>query len=353
MMLTGLARFVSSAFSGVLAIFLVLLTGSCSIHEWPDESSPAKLRIDFVFATDLPPFLDVNYETRTDGNPSDEYDFRYKVKFYPQLPGGGYDRNEAADYTLVLTKDDVTSLNFSTTVHLPEGNWQIRCWADYVRQGSKEDLYYITDDFSGILLPEEHSANTDFKDAFLGSAEVSLRRVGSRQEIASATLKMERPLAKFRFIATDLVEFVEKVLRNRSSGSSEQESTKAQDFDPGDYYIRFRYTSYMPFMFNMFTNKPVDSRTGVEFRSEFTPVSLTEVLMGFDYVLVNGAEASVFVQVELYDSKTDERLMLTPSITIPLVRSKVTTVRGDFLNLGTGSEIGLHTEFDDEYTIFI
>ncbi len=339
-----------SALSGILATLMILLASSCSIHEWPQENLPAELTLDITFATDLPPYMDVYYGTKTDVSPSEEYDFRYIVKFYPQLPDGSYDRNEATDYTLVLTKDDVTDLNYSTNVYLPEGNWQIRCWADYVRQGSKEDLYYITKDFSAITLPEEHTANTDFKDAFLGSTEVSLHRVGSGLVPVGATLEMERPLAKFRFIATDLVRFVEKVIKNRSADYSSQDRSS---FNPDDYYVEFSYTSYMPFMFNMFTNKPIDSRTGVKFRSDFTPLSSDEVLMGFDYVLVNGVESSVFVQVALYDINTGETLTIIPSITVPLVRSKVTTVRGAFLNLGTGSEINLHTEFDDEFNLFI
>ncbi len=339
-----------SALSGILATLMILLASSCSIHEWPQENLPAELTLDITFATDLPPYMDVYYGTKTDVSPSEEYDFRYIVKFYPQLPDGSYDRNEATDYTLVLTKDDVTDLNYSTNVYLPEGSWQIRCWADYVRQGSKEDLYYITRDFSAITLPEEHTANTDFKDAFLGSTEVSLHRVGSGLVPVGATLEMERPLAKFRFIATDLVRFVEKVIKNRSADYSSQDRSS---FNPDDYYVEFSYTSYMPFMFNMFTNKPIDSRTGVKFRSDFTPLSSDEVLMGFDYVLVNGVESSVFVQVALYDINTGETLTIIPSITVPLVRSKVTTVRGAFLNLGTGSEINLHTEFDDEFNLFI
>ena len=59
------------------------------------------------------------------------------------------------------------------------------------------------------------------------------------------------------------------------------------------------------------------------------------------------------VQVALYDGSRDKMLSLTPSISVPLVRSKVTTVRGDFLTLGVNSGIGVNPSFDDEYTLIL
>ena len=342
----------------VTALVVALLSlASCSVHEWPDTGTPAQLKLDFRFATDLPPYLEIEYGTKAETS-SDEYDVRYTVKFYPQLPGGGYDSSPAELYSLVLTKDDITELNWSAVTSLPEGRWQIRCWVDYVAQDSVDDLFYNTQDFSAITLPDEHTAGNDRKDAFLGTAEVNLYRVGSREEPVTATLEMERPLAKFQFIATDLEQLTTKVLRERmrqidASGTGAMDTPSEQRLDPDDYYIRFYYTSYMPCVFNIYTNKPVDSRAGVQFESGFTPISDGEVLMGYDYVLVNGVESSVQVQVALYERGTDELLSLTPSVTVPLKRSKVTTVRGEFLTLGAGGGLSVDPDFDDEYNLFL
>ena len=364
-------------------MLIIFGTSSCSVHQWPDESTPAALKLDFVFSTDLPPYLTVDYETKNAVSSESEQDcsFRYTVKFYPRLPDGTFSRTEAGDYTLVLTKDDLSDLNYSTETRLPEGEWQVRCWADYVGKGSTDDLFYRTSDFSSITLPEPHAANTDRKDAFLGCADVKLVRVGSRQTPVTARLEMERPLAKFRFIATDFEALVTKVMREKMTNEEyaewlhamrlEKEAreaakkasdpepdnswspSKAPGFNPSDYYIRFYYTSFMPYVFDIFANKPIDSRSGVQFDSEFTPLSADEVLMGFDYVLVNGHESSVVVQVALYDRATNNLLSLSPTISVPLTRSKVTTVRGDFLTLSTGGGIGINPEFDGEYNIII
>ncbi len=347
----GLVRKIASALQMLsCCMFIFFGTSSCSVHQWPDESTPAVLRLDIVFSTDLPPYLTVDYGTKNSALESEQdFSFRYIVKFYPRLPDGTFSRTEAGDYTLVLTKDDLSDLNYSTVTRLPEGEWQVRCWADYVEKGSTDDLFYRTSDFSSITLPEPHTANTDRKDAFLGVADVKLVRVGSHQTPVTARVEMERPLAKFRFIATDFEALVTKVMREKSSS----DPSKAPGFEPSDYYIRFYYTSFMPYVFDVFANKPIDSRSGVQFDSAFTPLSEDEVLMGFDYVLVNGHESSVVVQVALYDRATDNLLSLSPTISVPLTRSKVTTVRGDFLTLSTGGGIGISPEFDGEYNIII
>lgn len=391
MMMSCHKNLLSAVAAASLCLAGILGVSSCKVHEWPNPSTPADLKLDFVFSTDLPPFMEVNYDpTKVSASPED-YDFRYQVKFYRQLPDGKFDTNEASEYNLTLTKDDVTSLDYSTVVSLPEGRWLIRCWADYVAQGSDEDIFYKTSSFKAIELSENHYGNSDFKDAFLGTAEVELVRLGSKEEPVSAVLEMERPLAKFQFIATDLDELVTKVMKSKMTSeefsrymeekrkaedlskapqkgsvtvaspaelpaSSPQyapwDPTKAPGFNPSDYYIRFYYTQFMPFMFNMFTNKPIDSRTGVYFDSEFVPLNTSEALMGFDYVLVNGHESSVYVSVGLFDYESEEPLSMTNPINVPIVRSKLTTVRGDFLTIGTGGGIGINPDFEDEFNIY-
>lgn len=100
----------------------------------------------------------------------------------------------------------------------------------------------------------------------------------------------------------------------------------------------------------MLTRKPTDAKTGMKFSSTLRPLNEDEALIGFDYVLVNGTESSVGVQVALYDP-SGKMLSLSNPVTVPIVRGKVTTVRGRFLTLATGSGIGVDPGFDGEYNI--
>ena len=353
-------------------VLLILSSSSCRKHKTSQETAPISFNLSFAFATDLPPYLTVEHQGQTTRTDEEQYSFRYTVKFYPRLSDGTFSRTENDDYTLILTKDDISSLDYSTKALLPEGNWQIRCWADYVKKGSKKDLFYETSDFSAITLPQEHRANTDRKDAFYGSSAVNLvRGKAVVQTPPEVRLDMERPLAKFQFIATDFDRLLMGVLNEKSAAEAKVsvctpsqlrsdvapenawDPSKTAGFEPSDYYLRFSYTTFMPYVFDVFTNKPIDARSGVQFDSEFTPLSMDEVLMGFDYVLVNGRESSVTVQVGLYERATNELLSLTPVMNVPLKRSRVTTVRGDFLTLkfSTDGGIGINPDFDGEYNM--
>lgn len=346
----------------MLLVSALMLAASCGVHEWPDADTPLPVNVELVFAEDMPDYREVDYVTGMTKTSlrSEDLSIRYTLKFYPALPGGGFSASEAADYTEVLTVPASETLDRSIQAFIPKGKWQVLCWTDYVKTGSVEDLFYGTSDFSSVTVPEEYVANTDYKDAFCGSAEVDLSGAGRADPPAQMRISMERPLAKFRFIATDLEALVTRVLREKAAAAAEAGRSSwsagplpAPSFKPEDYYIRFYYSSFLPCEFNMFKNKPTDSRSGVSFDSEFIPISEKEVRMGFDYVLVNGAESSVSVQVALYDGSRDKMLSLTPSISVPLVRSKVTTVRGDFLTLGVNSGIGVNPSFDDEYTLIL
>ena len=49
----------------------LLCLSSCSVHEWPDTGTLALLKLDFSFATDLPPYLEIEYGTKTETSPED------------------------------------------------------------------------------------------------------------------------------------------------------------------------------------------------------------------------------------------------------------------------------------------
>ena len=183
-------------------------------------------------------------------------------------------------------------------------------------------------------------------------------------------VEMERPLAKFKFISHDIVKFLSYVLQQRAIRQKEAEMKAQQGVSPesadpkadpkadiknintNDFRVVFRYQGFMPCSFNMFTNKPADSWTGVAFDSTMQRLSDTEVELGFDYVFVNGGESTVPVSVEVYD--TDGTLLSsTLPIDVPVVRNKLTVVRGNFLSSKASGGVSIRTELDGEYNLEI
>ena len=88
----------------------------------------------------------------------------------------------------------------------------------------------------------------------------------------------------------------------------------------------------------------------MQFISCLQPLNEEEALVGFDYVIVNGIESSVSIHVALYAPDGD-MISLSNAVTVPVMRGKVTTVRGKFLTLSTGGGIGIDPGFDGEFNL--
>ena len=157
----------------------------------------------------------------------------------------------------------------------------------------------------------------------------------------------------------------EYLIRQKEAEMKAQQGVSPESADPkadpkadiknintNDFRVVFRYQGFMPCSFNMFTNKPADSWTGVAFDSTMQRLSDTEVELGFDYVFVNGGESTVPVSVEVYD--TDGTLLSsTLPIDVPVVRNKLTVVRGNFLSSKASGGVSIRTELDGEYNLEI
>ena len=372
--------------NAALLLSAVFALGGCMVHEWPDESIPAVLEVEMVFDTEFLPLRDVEYTKKTKADPED-FNIRYQIRAYRALKNGGYDVVPQAEY--VFVKSDVSSPDHKVILAIPEGNYMLRVWADYVDAGRVDDKYYLTDDFRSIMVAEPYEGDTDFRDAFEGSSEVSVVRVGSMAEKVHVRVEMQRPLAKFQFVANDFYDLVtkamEKYLNSKEYAAFLQtrrtsqptpsttdadchfdvsttdylpdddtkapwDPTKAPGFNPEDYKIVFYYNSYLPTEYNLLTGKPTDAKMGMQFSSTLLPLNEDEALIGFDYVIVNGVESSVTLQVALY-APDGEMMSLSNPVVVPVVRGKVTTVRGKFLTLATGGGIGIDPGFDGEFNL--
>ena len=90
----------------------------------------------------------------------------------------------------------------------------------------------------------------------------------------------------------------------------------------------------------------------MRFHSKLERISDTEAEMGFDYILVNGTESSIIVAVGLFD-KEGNQLSMTTDIEVPIVRSKLTTVRGSFLMQEAGGGVYVDSSYDGDINIII
>lgn len=328
---------------------LSLLT-ACDVHEFPDQSPAptAPVVLDLSFDGEMPLHQVVEIGTRVAEDP-DDYDLRYTVCAYRAGEDGTFGREELT--RLTVTKDDVSDPDLRIETRLEEGLYRFIVWADHVDAGTQSHRFFNTDDFAEIgVMTDSYTGATEFRDAFRGVADATVQGGESPCVIP---VRMERPQARYRFVSTDLVEFMTRVQTRRSGQKAEAEAAptdeETRSIDLNDFRVVIRYAGYMPSAFNLFTDRTADAATGIRFESRITKQSDTEADLGFDYVLVNDdEEASIRVALEIYD-RDGTRLSATDPFDIPLRRGKETLVRGKFLTSEASGGIGISPGFDGDW----
>ena len=330
-----------------LGAFLLLST-ACSkealhnfiVHEWPDKE-PSELILNLRFDESLPLYKEVVVDTKSGTRATTKvnstlFDMRRIIKIYPVAADGTVAETPAASYTFY--EDDIDELDGSYPVQLHEGDWRIVVWNDIIADGTRTDCYYRAGGFKDIsLIPDRYEGSTDARDAFRGYLDVHVEEDTYEGRSYSYDVPMQRPMAKFQFITTELNEFLEKY---------------DTDIDLSKFNIVFFYTSFLPSEYNIFTDNPVDASTGMRFSAKLEDLGGGEASLGFDYVFVNGSEATVQVAMGFYD-EDGNALSTLNTINVPLKRSRLTVVKGRFLTSNSDSGVGINPDYDGDYNIII
>ena len=350
---------------GMMSLLAIV---SCDVHEVPTER---KERVPFFlnleFDTELPLHQEIAYSRNVqESKMLPLHDVRYIINAYRDLKV--VNENLQPDTTFVFTSSEVYKLNRSLMLELPEGTYTFNVWVDFVASGTQTDKYYDTSNFNEIILADKanHPGSNDYRDAFRGSVTASIVNpdyyTGSVQTGIDNQFRVEmkRPMGKYKFISTDLDVFLTRVAKTLvDQGIIDKVESKAtyeellQLVELDEYEVVFRYNIFMPCSFNMFTDKPADSWTGMSFKSLMQNDGTKEITLGYDYIFVNGTETTLSVSVEVYNSQ-GELISSSKPIDVPVVRSKLTVVRGDFLTSKASGGISINPGFDGpDYNIEI
>lgn len=397
------------------AMSLLALAG-CDVHEFPEKESlelvPYTLHLDFN--TDMPLYDEFHYDAMglltRDGEgdtkgPANLHDVRYTIKAYRTDNVIG--ENRIADTTYVFTHSEIEKLNYTAKFGIREGVYTFQVWCDYVNTGSEEDKYWNTENFERIAIRkfknedlevqipiqngdvEEEMwvkpdsllvGSSDFRDAFRGfikEQEVRNPKFYAGDIVSTikneSTVEMIRPLGKYKFISTDVDKFISRLAKKMQKNgklSSSLDDISAynevlQNINLNQFRVVFRYGFYMPFYFNMFTDKPGDSWMGTDYMAskgytsghliyesrmtkEVDPeTGKTEMLLGFDYLIVNGTTGLVNnVTVEVYDMEDGELMSRSKLIDIEFKRSQLTIIKGEFLTSKASGGVSINPGYD-------
>ena len=352
-----------------IAFAASVILSSC-VHQFP-EAKPADVILTLKFDTDLPYYKTLMFPDETksasaqssdyshllgqDFSDHEGYDLRYTIEAYQRLGNGDFSRDASRRW--VFTEDDASKVDdYTVTLSLDEGEYEFRAWADYVEQGSKEDLFYKTNNWKeGIKINHDrgHHGNNDWRDAFSGKQAIEVIRYGSIAEPTSGEILLRRPLGKYIFVTNDLEDFVTKVMRTKAEEAEKAGETKVPEFDLDDYTLTIVYTGFMPSSYSMVTDRANDSEVNVRFTSKLSQVNENYAIMGFDYVLANpetATQTNVIMGIELKD-KDGTVLASHPQVRVPLNRSEYTVIEGRFLMQESSGGITLNPDFEGEFVV--
>lgn len=338
----------------------LLLFSACDVHEWPETPEFVKMHLHLSYETDM-----TQWEHLYDGTSvveeglGDAYDnhqgygkIRYIVRTYPVSKK----QRTMQDYTqeFIFTKDIAEGYDHDVTLDVLPGNYDVMVWSDLVKT-SEDAYFYNADNFAEIMLQGDHAGNTDHRDAFRGTNSISLVEDIMDRQPVTLNVSMQRPLAKFEFVTNDVEEFIDKESVRIASKANDQESASADEpptraVNIEDYKVVFYYVGFMPHAYSMYTDKPVDSSTGVMFESTLKRLSGTEASMGFDYVFMNGKESAVTIQIGIFDNEGTQ-LSLTDPIEVPLKRSHHTIMTGMFLMSEASGGVTINPSFEGDHNL--
>ncbi len=334
-------------------LLVSLALSSCDVHEFPAIPETRDTQVEIIvgeleMALWLHDSMSVARSISSSSSDLTEGSIRYIIRAYPIL-----NNSTMLDCTkeFIFVRDIADGYANKFNIALPAGNYSVMVWADLSQDGTT--YFYDYSDFTGITLRGDYVGNTDYRDAFRGRADIYIPNDYMERTPDTMRITLDRPLAKYEFISTDLQKFVEKEL-HRIAGSehSSDNNETADKLDFTDYRVVFNYTGYMPNAYNFWGDKPSNSATGVRFTSSLEQLNKDEASLGFDYVFVNSAETSILVQLEISDA-SGTVLARSNEINVPLKRNTHTIIKGEYLTQKVEGGIVINPDYDGDHNVVL
>lgn len=323
---------------------------SCNVHQWPEPEPTEQVKLSLIYDTDMP-MMEHNLssgDTKSSKVDSKEMRtqtgvMRYHVRAYPMQ---GNDIISSDYYTKFEETIEISgSYDRCMDLRLVPGKYRLIVWSD-LRETSQTEHFYDVTDFNAVKL-SKHQSNTDYRDSFRGWADMEVINSVELKDPKEIVIKMQRPMAKFEFVTTDLAEFLDKETKSRGEENYVDGATGP---DLSDYTVKFIYVGFMPSAFSVFDDKPSDSVTGATYDGNLTRINNEEASMGFDYVFTGTNDTYVTLRVGIND-KDGNQISLSDAVQVPIKRSYHTVVKGSYLLQNASGGVGVNPDYDGDHNI--
>ena len=262
-----------------------------------------------------------------------KYDLRYQIAVYSN------DGNTLllAPQSKVYDTYSPATFEFRLT---PNNTYKFVAWADFVAQGSSEDLHYNTSDFSNISIKTENdrdkTINDESRDAFFVTKNIDITQTFDE------SLTLKRPFAKVRLVTTDWDENNDAIAKpdhfivkyhdckrfsglNAVSGTAIGETTA----DASSAYMATIAT---------------DGNDGKFYAEGYDASSSNRTLL-VDYLLATPEQTTIHFNLDMQAGGTS---VISRDFTtdIPIQRNYLTTLLGNLLSVGGSVTIDIDENFD-------
>lgn len=329
--------------SSYVIVASLLLATAC-VHEYPEsgqEVDPTAIDLTIELSTD--PSVTTSSVLSKDGADAPDAVLFVVELYKDEFEGEPVLRHEE---TAVKDADGKAAISIPVLVHA--GNYRLAAFASSVSSSDPATCLYDMTDLGNVTFSGgTYVGSTDFKECYDLRMDINLSsdEWNSEQTVSGV---LSSPTGRVEVISEDAGDFLSRIHPQLSPDNSAENEDFWQN-----YYVRWSYALYFPTGYSVFTGYPNNTGTGIGFESDIQPLSDEEVLMGYDYVFVNGESTSVDITLEVYDRNTGEAVNTFSGLKADILKGQTTVIRGDFLTVDKGSGVGIDTEFDGDIDIFL
>lgn len=322
----------TSALIFCLALTAMLLSTAC-IREYPEEGME-------VDPTEIQLTLELSTAPPISASAASDY-----VYFVVELYEDQADPEPIFRYAKGAARNSSCTASVSVTTSIHAGGYTLAAFAVNCSDSTGSDSVYELSDLRNITFKDgEYPGSTPLKECYSLTMPVNLPY---EVWFASDTVREEltAPVGRLEVISEDAAEFASTYI----SGQNPAPALSDEIMD--NYELRWSYDLYSPVGFNAVTGLPNKAETGVGFVTDLTPLSGEEMLLGYDYVFVNGESTTVSFTLSLYDKTSGETLNTYGGIEAEIFKGKTTTLRGNFLTVDREPGVSIDTEFDGDIDV--
>ena len=313
----------------VAAILASIAVVSSCIHEYPvgPGVDPTMIVVNIDLTTD--PAV---AETSTIGRSDEDGCMYFIMEIYRNdFTGDPVSRLESG---AVRAEDGSSSVRFTDTLHA--GNYKVAAFAVCTKDMQGGSSVYDMSDLSRIVFDDTYQGSISLKECYEARFDLNISSDEwfTTMDVAET---MHSPMGRVEAVSTDAAEFLQNM-------TMDLPEPPGADFWE-QYTVRWDYALYFPTGYNVLTGLPNKAETAIYFTSAITPVTEDEVLLGYDYVFVNGESTTLNITLTVMDAE-GEVVNSYSGLEARILKGQTTVLRGTYLTEDRGSGVGIDPGFD-------